>query len=141
MRTGVYHARADGRVCFDESPLTLHEHPDLRRYLAAEPNATAGEHLQWEVRKTGSAALECAFVAAGLLRIARFETPHLWNVAAGLALPMAAKRDVREQFEGHWRALAPTGSAELGSWRRPLIIGEPAAVTALILARSAIGPG
>ncbi len=141
MRTGVYHARADGRVRFDEAPLTLHEHPDLRRYLAGEPNSTVGEHLHWEVRKTGSAALECAFVAAGLLRVARFETPHLWDVAGGLALLLAAKRDVREHFEGRWRALAPIGPAELGSWRRPLIIGEPAAVAALIVARSAAGPG
>jgi myo-inositol-1(or 4)-monophosphatase len=140
LRTGVYHAQAEGRVCFDESPLTLHERADLRRYLAGEPDPTVGEHLHWEVRKTGSAALECAFVAAGLLRVARFETPHLWDVAAGLALVLAAERDVRERFEGRWRPLAAIPAGEYASWRRPLIIGEPAAVAALVLARPPAAP-
>jgi myo-inositol-1(or 4)-monophosphatase len=136
LRTGVYHSHQGGRVCFDESEVTLREHADLRRYLAGEPDPTVGEQLHWEVRKTGSAALECAFVAAGLLRVARFESPNLWDVAGGLALVRGAKREAREQVDGRWRRLAPIPFEELGSWRRPLIIGEAEAVEALISARS-----
>ena len=136
MRTGVFHSHRGGRLCFDESEVTLHEHADLRRYLAAEPDPTVGEQLHWEVRKTGSAALECAFVAAGQLRVARFESPHLWDVAGGLALVHSAKREARELVDGRWRRLAPIPFDELGSWRRPLIIGEAEAVAALISART-----
>jgi myo-inositol-1(or 4)-monophosphatase len=139
LRPGVYHAHAEGQVCFDESAVTLREHADLRRYLAGEPDPTVGEDLHWEVRKTGSAALECAFVAAGLLRVARFEAPNLWDVAGGLALVHAAGRETREFSDGAWRPLAPVEAGELGRWRRPLIIGEAAAVG--FLARAPPAPG
>jgi myo-inositol-1(or 4)-monophosphatase len=136
LRHGVYHARRGGRVCFDESPVTLIDHADLRRHLAGEPDPTVGEHLHWEVRKTGSASIECAFVAAGLLRVARFAAPYLWDVAGGIALVQAAGLEVREHVSGAWRPLAPVEAGALGTWQRPLIIGERDAVVALIDARA-----
>lgn len=136
LRHGVYHARRGGRVRFDESPVTLLDHADLRRYLAGEPDPTVGEHLHWEVRKTGSAAIECAFVAAGLLRVARFAAPHLWDVAGGMALVQAAGLEVREHVAGAWRPLAPVEPAAMSSWQHPVIIGEREAVAALIDARA-----
>jgi myo-inositol-1(or 4)-monophosphatase len=137
LRTGVYHARAGGRLRFDESNVTLRAHIGLRRYLAGEPDPTVGEHLNWEVRKTGSAALECAFVAAGLLRVARFEAPNLWDVAGGFALVEAAGHHVVECVEGTWQPLEPIDDDALRTWRRPVILGEADAVRALIGARSA----
>jgi myo-inositol-1(or 4)-monophosphatase len=88
---------------------------------------------------TGSAAIECAFVAAGLLRVARFELPNVWDVAGGLALVQAAGGEVRVFEEGVWRPMerfeAVTGKAAKGSdlrnWRRPLILGESEAVALL----------
>jgi myo-inositol-1(or 4)-monophosphatase len=137
LRTGVYHARAGGRLRFDESNVTLRAHAGLRRYLAGEPDPTVGEHLNWEVRKTGSAALECAFVAAGLLRVARFEAPNLWDVAGGFALVEAAGHVIVERVEGKWQPLEPIDDDALRTWRRPVILGEADAVRALIGARSA----
>jgi myo-inositol-1(or 4)-monophosphatase len=136
LRHGVYHARRGGCVCFDESPVTMHGHADLRRHLAGEPDPTVGEHLHWEVRKTGSASIECAFVAAGLLRVARFANPYLWDVAAGFALVQAAGLEVREHVEGAWRPLGAVEPGAVPTWRRPVIIGEADAVTALIDARA-----
>ena len=46
------------------------------RSLAGVPVATA-EDEPWETRKTGSAAIECALVAAGLMQVARFNRPNL----------------------------------------------------------------
>jgi myo-inositol-1(or 4)-monophosphatase len=90
----------------------------------------------WDVRKTGSAAIECALVAAGLMRVARFERPNIWDVAGGIALLLAAKREVRVQTENAWTRLdrfepAPgaAGTApDLRNWRRALVIGAPDAV-------------
>jgi myo-inositol-1(or 4)-monophosphatase len=136
LRHGVYHARRGSCVCFDESPVTMLNHADLRRHLAGEPDPTVGDHLHWEVRKTGSASIECAFVAAGLLRVARFAAPYLWDVAGGIALVQAAGLEVREHVDGSWRSLEPVDAAAVPSWRRPVIIGERDAVAALIDARA-----
>lgn len=77
LRAGVYHACAGGRLRFEGEPLALEANEAVRRHLAGEPWASAGGALPWEVRKTGSAAIECAFVAAGLLRVARFARPRI----------------------------------------------------------------
>jgi myo-inositol-1(or 4)-monophosphatase len=137
LRHGVYHARQGHRLHFDEAPVVLHAHADLRRHLAGEPDPTVGANLAWEVRKTGSAALECAFVAAGLLRVARFQAPNLWDVAGGIALVQAAGLDVQEFVDGAWRPFAPVAPAAVSTWRHPVMIGEGDAVAALIAARAA----
>ncbi|MFU8815362.1 MAG: inositol monophosphatase family protein [Pseudomonadales bacterium] len=137
LRHGVYHAHRGGPLRFDESPMTLRAHADLRRHLAGEPDPTVGEGLHWEVRKTGSASIECAFVAAGLLRVARFDAPHLWDVAAGIACAQAAGHQVHEFVDGAWRPLEAVAATAIPSWRRPVIIGEGDAVEMLIQARSA----
>ena len=75
---------------------------------------------------TGSAAIECAFVAAGLLRAARFQGPNVWDVGGGVALVRAAG------LEARWPAARTAGrpldrfeppparrGAGLRRWRRP----------------------
>jgi myo-inositol-1(or 4)-monophosphatase len=132
LRAGVYHARDGGRLRFEGEPLTLAGRAAVRRHLAGEPVATGGGGMPWDVRQTGSAAVECAFVAAGLLRVARFGRPNLWDVAGGLALVRATGGEVRTRTKDGWAAFerfAAEGS--LRSWRQPLILGEPAAVEIL----------
>ena len=131
LRPGVYHAHAGGPLCFDELPLEQRSHADLRRRLAADPSPSSSTEHGWEMRKTGSASLECAFVAAGLLEVARFAHPHLWDVAAGLVLVAASGGTIREDVEGGWRPLEPVPNHAIAGWRRPLIIGTPAAVERL----------
>jgi hypothetical protein len=77
------------------------------------------------VRHTGSAAIECAFVAAGLLRVARFARPHVWKVAGGVALVRASGGEVRTRSEAGWIPSngsiceAPIGAgASRWSWAR-----------------------
>ncbi len=135
LRHGVYHARLGGRLRFDEQPIARHRHADLRRWLAGEPEATPAAAIDWEVRKTGSAAIECAFVAAGLLRVARFARPNLWDVAGGLALVDAAGGVVRERAGGGWQPMAPVASADIATWRRPLVLGDALAVAAMVRAQ------
>jgi myo-inositol-1(or 4)-monophosphatase len=139
LRAGVYHARVGGRLRFEGEPLTLEANEAVRRRLAGEPWASSGEALPWDDRKTGSAAIECAFVAAGLLRVARFARPNIWDVAGGVALVRATGGAVRTKAPQGWVALErfkAEGDEQCGSalrrWRRPVILGEPEAVEILV---------
>ncbi len=137
LRSGVYHARRHGPLCFDGEPVVRERNPLVRRRLGGEPEATASR-APWDIRKTGSAAIECAFVAAGLLQVARFTGPNVWDVAGGIALALAAGKAVRvaragrwESFEGFDDGVAGGGNAGCRvarDWRRPIVIGEPEAV-------------
>jgi len=139
LYAGVYHACLGGDVCFDGEALRPRLNPDIRRRLAGEPQAVPDMNLPWEVRKTGSAAIECAFVAAGLLRVARFERPNIWDIAGGLALVQAAGGDTVTYTNRTWQDFthfeappAPEGRApELRQWHRPVIIGDAEGVDLL----------
>jgi myo-inositol-1(or 4)-monophosphatase len=132
LRAGVYHARAGGPLCFEDEPLAVRRNEAVRRHLAGEPEATADAGLPWDVRKTGSAAIECAFVAAGFLRVARFERPNVWDVGGGLVLVQAAGGEVWARGPKGWEPFAGFGDREEARrWRQPLILGEPEAVALL----------
>jgi myo-inositol-1(or 4)-monophosphatase len=105
----------------------------VRRHLAGEPWASSGDALPWDDRKTGSAAIECAFVAAGLLRVARFARPNIWDVAGGVALVRARGGEVRTKTSQTWVALEQFDAegAALRRWRQPVILGEREAVEIL----------
>lgn len=134
LRPGVYHARLGGRLRFDGQPVLHPNNPSLRRRLAGEPNLSV-PNAPWDMRKTGSTAIECAFAAVGLLQFARFASPNIWDVAGGLALAQAAGRASRVHEDGRWHEFTSFGRGTdteaievMRDWRRPLIVGEPAAV-------------
>jgi myo-inositol-1(or 4)-monophosphatase len=136
LRAGVYHGHMGGALHFDEVPTDLKVNPGVQRRLAGDPGGGKNYGFLWDTRKTGSAAIECAFVAAGLLRVTRFERPNLWDVAGGLALVRAAGLEVRTIEKGEWRPLdlfsGPDG--DIRRWRQPLIIGDAPAVSELAAA-------
>ncbi|GAB2177188.1 inositol monophosphatase family protein [Dongia sp. agr-C8] len=133
LRAGVYHGHVGGDLHFDEVPTDLKVNPGVQRRLAGDPGGGKNFGFLWDTRKTGSAAIECAFVAAGLLRVSRFEAPNVWDVAGGLALVRAAGLDVLTIEKGEWRPLevfaGPGG--DIRRWRQPLIIGDAPAVAEL----------
>lgn len=134
LRPGVYHASVGAPLRFDGQPVVHPINPSLRRRLAGEPSLSV-RNAPWDMRKTGSAAIECAFAAVGLLQFARFASPNIWDVAGGLALARAAGRSIRVYDEGRWREFEgfgrgtdPEAIEVMRDWRKPLIVGEPAAV-------------
>lgn len=133
LRAGVYHGHVGGDLHFDEVPTDLKVNPGVQRRLAGDPGGGKNYGFLWDTRKTGSAAIECAFVAAGLLRVSRFEAPNVWDVAGGLALVHAAGLDAWTSERGEWRPLevfsGPDG--DMRRWRQPLIIGDAPAVAEL----------
>lgn len=148
LRPGVYHARRDGVLRFDGEAVKLGPPASgVSRRLAAAPGGAAGRQPGWDNRVTGCAAIECAFVAAGIFNSASFWGPGLWDVAAGVTLLAAAGREVWTRDGGGWKPLdrfeAPERVKEdrtpsLRDWRRPLLVGEREAVE--LLSRRMRGP-
>lgn len=132
LRPGVYHAREGGALRFDRQSIAGVDRAAVRRPLVGEPAPSVGD-FPWDVRKTGSAAIESAFVAAGLLRAARFESPNLWDVAGGLPLVMAAGGSILEKADGAWRPFVDFGR-DAADWRAAIILGD--ADAALILSHA-----
>jgi len=108
LRPGVYHASIGGKLRFEDSDVTPKVNPAVRRQLAGVPTIIA-QDKNWETRKTGSAAIECALVAAGMLSVARFESPNIWDVAGGMVLVEAAGGAIRQRRDGKW---------EMGNYER-----------------------
>jgi myo-inositol-1(or 4)-monophosphatase len=137
LRPGVYHARRGGGLYFDNELLRPRLNAQVRRHLAGAPEVAADGDLPWEIRKTGSASVECAFAAAGLLRVARFAQPNVWDVAGGVVLVEEAGGEVRIADEGRWQPFVDftprrgndDGTGEdLRYWRSEMVVGEPGAV-------------
>src|SRR5690348_10338109 len=134
LRPGVYHASLGGKLRFEDADLTPKTNPAVRRGLAGVPTLSA-DSGPWETRKTGSAAVECALVAAGMLRVARFESPNIWDVAGRVVLVQAAGGSVRQRCGQEWVAMsafspeqpASGGEPDLRFWRHPVVVGAPEA--------------
>lgn len=135
LRAGVYHASEGGRLQFDGADVTPKLNAAVLRRLAGVPVVADADEAGWETRKTGSAALKCALVAAGLLEVARFAAPNLWDIAAGVALVQAGGGEVCEHDGLRWSPLQSfetthraNDKKELHSWCRALVVGVPSAV-------------
>ncbi|KAA0968951.1 inositol monophosphatase family protein [Aureimonas fodinaquatilis] len=135
LRPGVYHASEGGTLYFDGSRIEAVERTHVKRRIVGMPNLMTDMSLGYEARQTGSAAAECAFVAAGLLAAARFDSPNIWDVAGGVPLVRATGGSILTQSEGvpEWQTYEnfDTGSDRL--WRQPMIVGSAEAATALAL--------
>jgi len=140
LRAGVYHCTRGGKLRFDGADVTPKVNPAVRRRLVGVPVATVSDGF-WETRKTGSAALECAMVAAGLMQAARFASPNIWDVAGGLALVFAGGGIARRRDGDSWvpmEKFEPTeAKPDLRFWRNELIVGEPSAVEQMCEAQKA----
>jgi myo-inositol-1(or 4)-monophosphatase len=146
LRSGIYHAHCGAGqstgLSFEGRPIEPRIDRNLRRHLAAEPCGLRDSRpdlrdLPWDPRHTGSAAIECAFTAAGLLRLTRLSRPKLWDCAAGLALLQAAGGHALIGQDGRWQdfesfeAPAPVAGAlaDLRYWCSSLLLGDVEAVT------------
>jgi myo-inositol-1(or 4)-monophosphatase len=133
-RPGVYHAHHDSSLSFEGRALPRRPAPRWRG-LASEPGDTPRYAAFFETRVLASAALECAFAAAGILRVAYLSAPAIWDVAAGLVLARSAGCRVLTRRDGGWTPFksfsAPNARkrlATLRGWRQPVLIGEQRAV-------------
>lgn len=136
LHPGVYHARLGGQLAFEGIAIERVAREGVRRRLAAAPGGASAAAPGWDHRVTGSAAMECALVAAGAFNSAAFFAPGIWDVAAGVVLAQAAGLEVREReprSKAAWqpfeRFRAPervkdNRAPSIRDWRRSLLIGE-----------------
>lgn len=137
LRSGVYHARTGGKLSFDAQPIEAVERSQVKRRLVGLPRVADALDFGFEGRQTGSAAIECAFVAAGLLAGSKLNAPNIWDVAGGIPLVQAVSASVLTRSSDEtwtdfetFETTASDGKRSL-IWRQPLLIGDPAAVAAL----------
>jgi myo-inositol-1(or 4)-monophosphatase len=135
LRAGVYHAATGRKLRFEGDDVTPKVNAAVLRRLAGVPIAADADEVGWETRKTGSAALECALVAAGLLEVARFASPNIWDVAGGIALVRAGGGAIREHDGIQWTPMqrfTPASRSgekpDLRAWRRPIVVGTKSGV-------------
>jgi myo-inositol-1(or 4)-monophosphatase len=133
LRAGVYHCVRGGPLMFEEEPVTPRRNPEVKRRLGGFRDASHRSPQQWEPRRTGSAAIECAFVAAGLMEVAQFENPYVWDIAGGLALVRAAGGEAFARDASGWHPLDAfeAENGDLRQWRRPMVVAAPGAGAAL----------
>ncbi|MYE47463.1 MAG: hypothetical protein F4X25_12125, partial [Chloroflexi bacterium] len=112
------------------------------------PAAAPGRLRRLDTRVTGSAALECAFVAAGIFQSALFGAPSIWDVAAGVCLVRSSGRVAVTRGTGGWSALehfeAPASvrgdrTPTIRDWRQPLILGTEEEAEALVRRAGSLG--
>ena len=131
LRAGIYHAHQGSPLKFEGEPLAVRDNPMVRRRLAGTPYLHRLSEDGWDYRKTGSAAIECAFVAAGLLEVADFARPNVWDVAAGICLVQASGHAAVVRNGKGWEAFRGFDSPPPRVWGRPLIRGDEDAVRSI----------
>lgn len=130
LQPGVFHAHEGGELRFEERPLRLRPRAqEAATALLGDPGKLESQR-QFDRRATGSAAIECAFVACRILGSALFRGPRTWDVAGGLALVRAAKLPIHVRGAGAWhdfRGFIPEGatdpSAAMIGWKEQVAIG------------------
>jgi myo-inositol-1(or 4)-monophosphatase len=140
LHPGVYHAHRGGGLHFDAEPFEPIHAPGVRRKLSAAPGGSPGRARDWDNRVTGSAAIELAFVAAGIFQSARFGGVHIWDLAAGVLLVQEAggqaliRRDhelvTLERFEAPIE-VKEDREPSLRDWRSLVIVGTDEAITTI----------
>jgi myo-inositol-1(or 4)-monophosphatase len=134
---GVYHAHRGGGLHFEGEPFAGVPESDVRRRLSAAPGGSPGRTQYWDHRVTGSAAIELAYVAAGIFQSAWFGGLKIWDLAAGVLLIEESGKHVRHrrtrEFEDFARFEAPAEIKEerapsLRDWRGLIVVGTEEAV-------------
>jgi myo-inositol-1(or 4)-monophosphatase len=85
-----------------------------------------------ETRSLGSIAVELGLVATGALQYALFQSPKLWDVAAGVLLVREAGGLVWTDEAGHWRRLDRFVAAPgkpLREWKQAVVAGDPSVLS------------
>ena len=141
LRSGVYHAHHGGELTFEGHAVPPRRPSSgVARRLSAAPGGAPSRSRNWDTRTTGSAAIECAFVAAGIFVSATFWNLAIWDVAAGVTLVRAASGEALVRGSDGWKPLerfeAPARVKEdrapsVRDWRQPLLLGTPEALTEL----------
>ena len=144
----VFHARCGGGAFAGDTPIRVYDKvKPTPNGLVTLPAAfwqryRIGKELRrlGELRNIGSIAYEMTLVASGVMQYAAFSAPHVWDVAAGIAIVREAGGEVMTRTSNQWlplESLYSRGEAgrptegDLSKWRANLLAGNPAIVALL----------
>lgn len=123
---GVFHAHRGSALCFEQATVERRRSAAWRG-LAGEPVRAPKLGRGWDTRIIGSSATECAYVAAGMLRVAAMDYPRIWDVAGGVLLAKAAGCSVYIKQTKGWKPFTrfdEDATRPLRAWRGALLFGE-----------------
>ncbi len=141
LTPGVFHARRGQALMLDDEvvdtgPSALQPGARLSTMPAGTVGVTGPAGRRFGIARTfGSTASELALAAEGSVQMALFEGSRIWDVAAGVALCIAAGRSVYTRSRGSdapWRPFTrfcdrrdlPVSMQQLRGWSDPLVAGE-----------------
>ena len=142
LETGVYHAYLGSGLYFNKKPLKQSKNSNLKRRISAAPGGTISSIQNIENRNTGSAAIELAFVAAGIFQTAQFYSLRIWDLAAGILLVKESGREVLikegKDFKNFTEFTIPSSAKRnsmpsLRDWKEHILIGNKKSLEQLIL--------
>ena len=149
----VFHARKGGGAFADGQPISVDDADAPKGNVLVTLPAGFGAFVEFrkpmmgkvgELRVTGSIAYELVMVARGISQYMVTTSPHLWDVAGGVALVMEAggvlmrgsrepgplglfpsmKWEEAETLVPDWRS-GETSLGDIRGWRAPLTLGSP----------------
>lgn len=143
LKTGgqVLHARSGNSAFVDDEPVHAHDgRGELGSGMVSLPGTFRSQfqmgkelHRQiGEVRTTGSIVYEISLVASGVLRLAAFGGPRIWDVAAGVVIVREAGGEALAWTGRHWEPMLSflerrTGlpsDGDLRQWRTGLVMSS-----------------
>lgn len=142
LETGIYHAYLGSGLYFNKRPLKQSENSNIKRRISAAPGGTISSIQNIENRNTGSAAIELAFVAAGIFQTAQFYSLRIWDLAAGILLVKESGREVLiregQGFKNFSEFTMPASAksnsrSSIRDWKEHILIGNKKSLEQLIL--------
>ncbi len=144
----VFHARCGGGAFAGDTPIRVYDKAKpMPNGLVSLPMAfwrryRIGKELRrlGELRNIGSVAYEMTLVASGVMQYAAFSAPHIWDVAAGVAIVREAGGEVLARTSNRWLPLETlygrkeagrSTEGDLAKWRASLLVGNSAIVAHL----------
>lgn len=135
LRAGVYSGHLGGFVRFENEPITAVCSLAGKRRLAVAANLSPRITSDWAVRRSGSAAWECALLSAGVLEVVHFARPKIWDIAAGVALARTSGLNAYMRVQGSWEVLTRLrlpDLEEVGLHTQEIVIGSPKAAERML---------
>ncbi len=137
----VLHARSGSGAFADDEPIHAHDgEGEPGSGLVSLPGAFRGQFQMGkelrrqigEVRTTGSIVYEISLVASGVLRLAAFGGPRIWDVAAGVVIVREAGGEALAWTGRQWepmlsfleRSTGLPSDGDLRQWRTGLVMSS-----------------
>jgi myo-inositol-1(or 4)-monophosphatase len=134
LMPGVYHGNIYSKVQFNNQEIVIAKNKNtVKRRLHTLPYAVPARSNQTDVRVSGSAVFEIALLAVGIIDGAYLNNMRLWDIAAGIALLRAAKKETWLKSKKTWVQLnnklssqipLPENPKKIQQWRGTIVAGK-----------------